>query len=75
MPQLVTPRGGMGGGMGAPVRAQVLDVAKQPELKAALLSGRLQGLTAPFCITTPASNCASPSSPWNWAWARWRPSA
>jgi hypothetical protein len=38
---------------GAPVRAQVLDVGKQPELKAALLSGRLQGLTAPFLYHDP----------------------
>jgi hypothetical protein len=53
MPQLVTP--GRGGSMGGPpVRAQVLDVGKQPELKGALLSGRLQNLTAPFLYHDPA---------------------
>lgn len=59
MPQLITPnnmRGGMGGP--APMRAQVLDVGKQPEVKSALLSGRIQGLTAPFMYHDPSKEIA-----------------
>ncbi|MBU6362262.1 MAG: hypothetical protein KGS46_19810 [Chloroflexi bacterium] len=60
MPQLITPNNMRGGGMGgpAPVRAQVLDVGKQPEVKSALLSGRIQGLTAPFMYHDPSKEIA-----------------
>jgi hypothetical protein len=40
------------------MRAQVLDVGKQPEIKTALLSGRIQGLTAPFMYHDPAKEIA-----------------
>jgi hypothetical protein len=59
MPQLVTPGNFRGGaGPAGMVRAQVLDVGKEPQLKPALLSGRLQGLTAPFLYHDPAKQLA-----------------
>lgn len=60
MPQLITPnsRGNMGGGRPQPMSAQVLDVGKRPEIKNALLSGRMTNLTAPFMYHDPAKELA-----------------
>ena len=61
MPQLVTPggmRGSAGGAQPGMFRAQVIDVGREPQLKAALLSGRLEGLTAPFMYHDPAKQMA-----------------
>ena len=44
----------MGGGRPQPMSAQVLDVGKRPEIKNALLSGRMTNLTAPFMYHDPA---------------------
>lgn len=59
MSQLYTPnsRGG-GGGRQQPLTAQVLDVGKRPEVKSALLSGRLSNLTAPFMYHDPSKEIA-----------------
>lgn len=62
MSQLITPnnmRGGSSGGRGAaPMSAQVIDVGREPGLKAALLSGRLANLTAPFLYHDPEKQLA-----------------
>jgi len=60
MPQLVTPGGmrGAGGAQPGMFRAQIIDVGREPQLKAALLSGRLEGLTAPFMYHDPAKQLA-----------------
>ncbi len=61
MPQLITPnsRGSMsGGGRPQPLSAQVLDVGKRPEVKSALLSGRMRDLTAPFMYHDPSKEIA-----------------
>ncbi|MCL5999045.1 MAG: hypothetical protein M1546_23740 [Chloroflexi bacterium] len=55
MPQLVTPGGAS---RQQPVTAQVIDVGRDPALKSALLSGRLQNLTAPFIYHDPAKQIA-----------------
>src|SRR6266852_4146077 len=55
MPQLVTPGGAS---RQQPVTAQVIDVGRDPALKSALLSGRLQNLTAPFIYHDPAKEIA-----------------
>ncbi|MBX7212551.1 MAG: hypothetical protein K1X39_00925 [Thermoflexales bacterium] len=56
MPQLITPNSR--GGRPQPGGAQVLDVGKRPELKQALLSGRLRDLTAPFMYHDPSKEIA-----------------
>ena len=48
----------MGGGRPQPMSAQVLDVGKRPEIKNALLSGRMTNLTAPFMYHDPAKELA-----------------
>lgn len=61
MPQLITPNNMRSGGAGrgpASMTAQVLDVGREPELKSALLSGRLQNLTAPFLYHDPDKQLA-----------------
>ncbi|MCL4505080.1 MAG: hypothetical protein M1434_04220 [Chloroflexi bacterium] len=55
MPQLVTPGGAS---RQQPVTAQVIDVGRDPALKSALLSGRLQNLTAPFMYHDPSKQLA-----------------
>ena len=55
MPQLVTPAGAA---RQQPVTAQVIDVGRDPALKSALLSGRLQNLTAPFIYHDPSKQIA-----------------
>lgn len=55
MPQLVTPGGAS---RQQPVTAQVIDVGRDPALKSALLSGRLQNLTAPFMYHDPSKQIA-----------------
>lgn len=55
MPQLVTPGGSS---RQQPVTAQVIDVGRDPKLKSALLSGRLQNLTAPFMYHDPSKQLA-----------------
>ncbi|HEY3291149.1 MAG TPA: hypothetical protein VGK87_13560 [Anaerolineae bacterium] len=55
MPQLVTPGGAS---RQQPVTAQVIDVGRDPNLKSALLSGRLQNLTAPFMYHDPSKQLA-----------------
>ncbi len=55
MPQLVTPGGSS---RQQPVTAQVIDVGRDPKLKSALLSGRLQNLTAPFLYHDPSLQLA-----------------
>ena len=58
MPQLVTPGGMRGAGSAQPFRAQIIDVGREPQLKAALLSGRVEGLSAPFMYHDPAKQLA-----------------
>ena len=61
MPQLITPNNMRSGGAGrgpASMTAQVLDVGREPALKSALLSGRLQNLTAPFLYHDPDKQLA-----------------
>ncbi len=55
MPQLVTPGGAS---RQQAVTAQVIDVGRDPALKSALLSGRLQNLTAPFMYHDPSKQIA-----------------
>ncbi len=55
MPQLVTPASAS---RQQPVTAQVIDVGRDPALKQALLSGRLQNLTAPFIYHDSAKQIA-----------------
>ena len=55
MSQLVTPGGAS---RQQPVTAQVIDVGRDPALKQALLSGRLQNLSAPFMYHDPAKQLA-----------------
>ncbi len=55
MPQLVTPGSAS---RQQPVTAQVIDVGRDPALKSALLSGRLQNLTAPFMYHDPSKQLA-----------------
>ena len=55
MPQLVTPGGAS---RQQAVTAQVIDVGRDPALKSALLSGRLQNLTAPFMYHDPSKQMA-----------------
>jgi hypothetical protein len=55
MPQLVTPGGAS---RQQSVTAQVIDVGRDPNLKSALLSGRLQNLTAPFMYHDPSKQLA-----------------
>jgi hypothetical protein len=55
MPQLVTPGGAS---RQQPVTAQVIDVGRDPALKSALLSGRLQNLSAPFVYHDPSKQIA-----------------
>jgi hypothetical protein len=55
MPQLVTPGGAS---RQQAVTAQVIDVGRDPALKSALLSGRLQNLSAPFMYHDPSKQLA-----------------
>ncbi len=61
MPQLITPgdlRAGAVRASAQPLQAQIIDVGREPALKAALLSGQLTNLTAPFLYHDPAKQLA-----------------
>jgi hypothetical protein len=58
MPQLITPDNMRGGGRQQPPPLQVVDVGRDPGLKAALLSGRLTNLAAPFIYHDPSKQLA-----------------
>ncbi len=58
MPQLITPGNLRPGASRAPTPLQVIDVGREPTLKAALLSGRLTNLAAPFLYHDPANQLA-----------------
>jgi hypothetical protein len=57
MPQLITPNTLRAAGREQPL-IQVVDVGREPALKAALLSGRLTNLAAPFIYHDPAKQLA-----------------
>ncbi len=57
MPQLITPNTLRAAGREQPL-IQVIDVGREPALKAALLSGRLTNLAAPFIYHDPAKQLA-----------------
>jgi len=57
MPQLITPNTLRAAGREQPL-LQVVDVGREPALKAALLSGRLTNLAAPFIYHDPAKQLA-----------------
>jgi len=57
MPQLITPNTLRAAGREQPL-IQVIDVGREPVLKAALLSGRLTNLAAPFIYHDPAKQLA-----------------
>jgi len=58
MPQLVTPGNLRGSAARATPTIQVVDVGREPDLKPALLSGRLTNLAAPFIYHDPAKQLA-----------------
>ncbi len=58
MSQLITPDSMRGGGRQQPPPLQVVDVGRDPALKAALLSGRLTNLAAPFIYHDPSKQLA-----------------
>jgi hypothetical protein len=58
MPQLITPDNLRGGGRQQPAPIQIVDVGRDPGLKAALLSGRLTNLAAPFIYHDPSKQMA-----------------
>jgi len=57
MPQLITPNPLRAAGR-EPLPIQVIDVGREPALKAALLSGRLANLAAPFIYHDPTKQLA-----------------
>lgn len=58
MPQLITPDNMRGARQPQTSPIQVLDVGRDPQIKNALLSGRIQGLTAPFMYHDPSKQLA-----------------